>query len=341
MKGFSVRRNHFRPEDLIGRVIADSLLDPAGKTILKKGQRLQEKDLPLLREAAWDELHLVEMGSEEFDEEEAGGRLSRAVVGEGVEDLAAAHGKHTLKAKHKGLLRIEIEALHRLNTLPGIAIYTLFTNQIVAKGETVAHVQITPLAIHKETLLKAEQIGREVELIRVLPFSRLRAAVLIRERQEGAKERFLASLQVKLRWFECEIQEVVDLPDRPLEIRERAESCIKSGATLLLMAGSNPMDPLDPFLVALKMARGRIERQGIPAHPGTLLWLASLKQVPVIGLPSCGLFSHATVFDLLLPRLLALGALSSEEIASLGHGGILNRDMAFRFPSYEKEREKG
>ena len=338
MKGFAVRRERLRPEDLIGRVVADSLFDPEGKTILKKGQRLQEQDLPLLMAADWEELHLIEMGSEDLDEEEAGRRLAGVVAGAGVEDLAAAHGKHTLRALHKGLLKIEVAALHHLNALPGMAVYTLFTDQIVSKGETVANVQITPLAIHKKTLAEAEQIGRQATgLIRVLPFSRRRAAVLVRERKEGAKERFLASLQAKLRWFDCDIQEIVNLPDQPVKIRERAEASIKSGATLLLMAGSNAMDPLDPFLVALKMAGGRIERQGIPAHPGTLLWLASLRDVPIIGLPSCGLFSNATAFDLLLPRLLALGRLSSEEIASLGHGGILNRDMAFRFPPYEKE----
>lgn len=338
MKGFSIRRDQFRPEALIGRMLADTLLDAEGKTVLKKGQRLQEKDLSLLRASPWEALHLIEMGPEELDEAEAGARLARAVAGAGVEDLAAAHGKHTLRAMHKGLLKIEVDLLRRLNALHGVAVYTLFTDQIVSKGDSVANVQITPLAIPEATLVEAERTARlHSGVVRVLPFSPRRVAVLIQERKEGAKERFLASLQVKLNWFDCEIQEVIDLPDDPVEIRRRAEASIRSGATLLLMAGSNAMDPLDPFLVALEGAEGEITRQGIPAHPGTLLWLASLRKVPVIGLPSCGLFSNATAFDLLLPKLLALGSLSSDEVASLGHGGILNRDMAFRFPPYERE----
>lgn len=339
MKGFSIRRDQFHPEALIGRVMAQPLLDPDGKVLLKKGRRLRERDLPSLTETAWEQIHLIEMGPEDLDEEEAGERLARAVSGEGVEDWASPHGKHTLRAMHKGLLKIDVDALHRLNLLPGVAVYTLFTDQVVAKGEAVAHVQITPLAVPDETVAEGERIaGADGGLIRVLSFSPRRIAVLIRERTEGAKERFLASLRAKLRWFDCEIDGVIDVRDHPIEIRGHAERCIASGATLLLMAGSNAMDPLDPFFVALETAGGAIERNGIPAHPGTLLWLASLRSVPVIGLPSCGLFSNATAFDLLLPKLLALGRLSSEEVASLGHGGILNRDMAFRFPPYEKER---
>lgn len=338
MKGFSVQRDQFRPEEVIGRVMAGPLLSPEGRVLLKKGQRLRERDLPSLKEGAWEKLHLIEMGSDDLDEEEAGRRLARAVSGEGVDDLAAPHGKHTLKAMHKGLLKIDVDALHRLNLLPGIAVYTLFSDQVVAKGEVIAHVQITPLAVPDETVRKGERIADAAAgLIRVLPFSPRRIAVLIREKKEGAKERFLDALRIKVRWFDCKIDEAVDLSDRPIEIRAQAERCIASGATLLLLAGSNAMDPLDPFFVALKVAGGRIERSGIPSHPGTLLWLASLRNVPVIGLPSCGLFSNATAFDLLLPRLLALGSLSPGEVASLGHGGILNRDMAFRFPPYEKE----
>lgn len=341
MKGFSVRRNDARREALIGRIIADSIFDREGKTVFKKGRRLDENDLPLLMQSPWEELHLIEMGWEELGEEAAGERLALAVTGGGIEDITGPHGKHTLRAVHKGLLKIDIEALRRLNTLPGIAVYTLFTDQIVSKGETVANAQITPLALPKGVIAEVEEIARKADgIVRVVPFSRRRASILIGGRREKeARERFLASLQTKLRWFDCEVGEIVDLPPDSAEIRRRAEASIASGATLLLMAGSNAMDPLDPFLVALKEAGGRLERQGIPAHPGTLLWIASLRKVPVIGLPSCGLFSHATAFDLLLPRLLALGSLSSEEIASLGHGGILNREMAFRFPPYEKEPE--
>jgi hypothetical protein len=58
-------------------------------------------------------------------------------------------------------------------------------------------------------------------------------------------------------------------------------------------------------------------------------------------MPSCGLFSQATVFDLVLPRLLTGETLDARALASMGHGGFLTRDMAFRFPPYRAARARG
>lgn len=74
----------------------------------------------------------------------------------------------------------------------------------------------------------------------------------------------------------------------------------------------------------------------MPSHPGTLLWLASRGEITLIGLPSCGLASQATAFDLILPGLLAHGQISDDEIAALGHGGILHRARPHRFATDER-----
>jgi len=107
------------------------------------------------------------------------------------------------------------------------------------------------------------------------------------------------------------------------------------------VAGTRAMDELDPTFVALEDLGGQRVRQGVPAHPGSLFWIARLGAVPVLGLPSCGLFSEATVFDLVLPRILCGDRVGGAELASLGHGGFLTRDMAFRFPPYRRSRRRG
>jgi molybdopterin biosynthesis enzyme len=101
------------------------------------------------------------------------------------------------------------------------------------------------------------------------------------------------------------------------------------------------MDPLDPAFEALRRLGARVERHGVPAHPGSLLWLARAGEIPVGGMPSCGLFSQATVFDLVLTRLLAGDRVDAEWLTSLGHGGFLTRDMAYRFPPYRASRDRG
>src|SRR6185436_4907699 len=92
------------------------------------------------------------------------------------------------------------------------------------------------------------------------------------------------------------------------------------------------LDPLDPVFGGLTLLGARMERHGAPAHPGSLLWVARWDDRSVVGMPTCGMFSQATTFDLVLPAILAGEPVGNREVAELGHGGLLSRDMAYRFP---------
>ena len=89
------------------------------------------------------------------------------------------------------------------------------------------------------------------------------------------------------------------------------------------------------------MAGGRMVRHGVPAHPGSLLWLAGWRGRPVLGMPACGMFSQATVFDIVLPRILAGEEVGAGELARLGQGGLLSHDSAWRFPPYRPSAARG
>ncbi|MFN8580906.1 MAG: hypothetical protein U0163_08040 [Gemmatimonadaceae bacterium] len=127
----------------------------------------------------------------------------------------------------------------------------------------------------------------------------------------------------------------------PESVAGGIEALLHQQSNVVIVAGSRPKDPLDPCFVALDRLGAVVERRGVPAHPGSLAWLARLGAAPIVGMPSCGLFSQATVFDLMLPRLLTGEQLTGDDLAALGHGGFLTRDMAFRFPPYRPARERG
>jgi len=90
---------------------------------------------------------------------------------------------------------------------------------------------------------------------------------------------------------------------------------------------------------ALAGLGGRVVSHGVPAHPGSMLFLARLWRTTVIGLPTCGAYSRATAADLLLPWLLAGEPPTRATVARLGHGGLLTRDQRFRFPAYAQRLE--
>jgi hypothetical protein len=307
---------------------------------LRKGLSLGEDDIPVLLVCPWNELHLLELGPDDAGQKEAGERLAFAVSGSGLRCAPSGH-KHVLKAVQNGLLEIDVSALQALNMVPGISVFTLFDGQAVAADQVVGHAQIAPLALEGRTLAAAEQIARRSgELIRVLPFVPRPVVVFVLERSEaGERARALESLSRKLNWFGCPIREVVDLSPDPTAIANEISSRVGTGPALFVVAGSNALDPLDPVFGALDQIGATMQRLGMPAHPGTLLWLASRGETAIIGLPSCGLAAQATAFDLALPRILSRGRIAAGELAALAHGGILGRAMAFRFP-YHDLRER-
>ena len=162
----------------------------------------------------------------------------------------------------------------------------------------------------------------------------MRVAILVRERLEPAqREKFQASIEVKVAWFGSTISEIRYVPDAVDTVREAIAGLVRD-ADLVLTAGANATDPLDPTLLALEQLGARMEKQGAPAHPGSAVWLAYLDDRPIFGVAACGMFSKATVLDLILPRLFTGARVTAGDFNSLGHGGLLSKDMAFRFPPY-------
>jgi hypothetical protein len=54
--------------------------------------------------------------------------------------------------------------------------------------------------------------------------------------------------------------------------------------------------------------------------------------IPILGIPACGMYSKTTVFDLVLPRLLAGERISRRELAELGHGGLCRKCEVCSYP---------
>jgi hypothetical protein len=53
---------------------------------------------------------------------------------------------------------------------------------------------------------------------------------------------------------------------------------------------------------------------------------------PVLGVPACGIHHPRTIFDIILPRVLAGERITSDDIARLGHGGLCLDCEECRFP---------
>lgn len=326
-----------------GAVIAHDVRDADGRVAVAKGTRLDAVGIARLHELPWLQLHVLLPEAGDLHETEAGARLARAAAGEGVEVGGLSGGAWPLQSAHRGILAVHRAALDAVNLVDGLSVYTLFDGQVVDAGETVARAKIVPFVIDALRVALGEAAARTAEgVVRVRPF---RASVVGAVVQESlgarAMARFEAALGEKVRWFGSTLRPPDFVVQEPHAIAAAIERQVAAGAAVVALAGSRPMDPLDPVYEALALAGAVMERQGVPAHPGSLVWLARRGDVPIIGMPACGLFSQATVFDLILPRLLTGERVGGSDLAALGHGGFLTRDMAFRFPPYREARDRG
>ncbi len=343
MRAVAISRNAATLADLEGRIACHDVRDAAGKIAVEKGQTLDGEAAGRLLSLAWDEIHLLELEPGDLHEEPAGARLSAAAAGPGVEVKGYAGGQWTLAAARRGLLKARMDALEAVNALPGMSVFTLYDLQPVEAGETVAKAKITPLAMPEALMKQAEERAWAAGgLLTVKAFAPRVLGAVTRENLEASqRQRFESSLTGKVDWFGSRLLPVRYSAAAAASVAAELEALLAEGAEALIAAGAGSLDPLDPIFAGLRLAGGRMERHGAPAHPGSLLWLAELRGRPVLGMPACGMFSQATTFDLILPRILAGEHVDNAVMATLGHGGLLSRDSAYRFPPYRKSAARG
>jgi hypothetical protein len=321
--------------DLANVVITEDV--KIGERRIRKGHRLSAEDTALLAELDRP-VHAIVLEPDDVHEDDAGARLAAAVAGPGLDIRGPAFSRYNLVANRKGLLRVDPDALLRLNRLPGVAIFTLADRLPVVPGKIVTGVKVTPVAVSEATVREAEEIAAEAPVIQVAPFLPLRVGVISTEGPDWrVREKFQSSVSQKIGWYGGSVVGFSDAPREAAAIAGEIDRFEREGADLVLAAGGNTIDPLDPSLLALDVAGAEIVRFGAPAHPGSMFWLAYRGELPIFNLASCSMFSKATIADVILPWIMTGERVSDETLAALGFGGLLDRGMEFRFPPYDSE----
>jgi hypothetical protein len=343
VKAIAQRRETATDDVLIGRVLCHDVRDAAGKVAAPKGARVDAAVARTLLSVPWEEIHLLALDPADVHEEDAGRRLAAAVVGDGVEVRGYTGGQWTLTATRRGLLRINTAALTEVNVHEGMSVFTLFDGQPVEPGEAVAKAKVTPLAIAETTMRAVETTAAAVDgIVGVAGFRPTTIGAVARESLDHRQRtRFESALRQKIDWLGGRLLPLRFAGPSDRSVADELHALRAEGAEVLIVAGASALDPLDPVFGGLTLVGATMERHGAPAHPGSLLWLARWSRVAVLGMPTCGMFSQATTFDLVLPRLLTGEPVGNRSLAALGHGGLLSREMAYRFPPYRANAARG
>lgn len=338
MRARALRLGEAPLEAALGSVLSADARGGDGRVALRKGTLLGETHRAALLTLAGAELHLVDLDEGELRQEEVAWRLARAIAGPGTAAHRPQQGQSRLRATRRGLLRVESASLRALNALSGLGCFTLTDGQVVLEGDEVAGVKATTLATPEGVVQQAEAIARNVGgILAVSPFARRHVAVLVTDRLE-VKGRALVvdAIRRKIDWYGCALVDVSDVAYAADAVARQLRADRDEGADLLLVSGANALDPLDPVLVAIASLGGTLLRAGVPAHPGSMVWVATLEDAPVLGIATCAGFGKNTSLDLLLAQVLA-GQEPARAADALGYGGLVEGPAAAgRFPPYER-----
>ena len=148
------------------------------------------------------------------------------------------------------------------------------------------------------------------------------------------EDTFTPVIQDKLAEFGAEMifHEVYD--DDASKITDGCRRAMEAGADLVFCTGGMSVDPDDKTPLAIKNTGARIVSYGAPVLPGAMFLLAYAENgTPIVGLPGCVMYSKRTIFDLVLPRLIADDEVTAEELAGLGEGGLCLNCKVCTFPN--------
>ncbi|PYI52921.1 molybdopterin-binding protein [Paenibacillus flagellatus] len=300
--------------------------------LFRKGHVIREEDISELKRIGKEHIYVLELGEDDLHENDAAIRMARAACGSNVTTTEPSEGKVMLKSAIRGLARVDKSFVDELNGIEQLAMATLPTNTVVSPGQSLAGTRVIPLLVAKskvEAVERAAERWRDAHMgegpISVTPFRTLHAGVITTgsEVYNGlVEDKFGPVVRAKLEALGSSVAEQRFCKDDSGDIVREIDYFLASGVDLILVTGGMSVDPDDRTPGAIKQAGARIVSHGTPMLPGSMLLVAYLGDVPILGLPGSVMHDPFTVFDVLLPRLCAGIAIERSDITELGYGGL-------------------
>jgi len=295
--------------------------------LFKKGHVVTEADIEPLLSIGKEHIYVLEMPEGFIHEEEAGLRIARAVSGGGLVLTEPYEGKVSMKAKHLGLAKVHEEAVHELNELEGIAFSTIYGDQVVQPGQTVAATRIIPLIMEEARIERLEELARQFSgpIVEVKPFLKKRVGLVTTGGEVFSgriSDKFGPAIRSKVEALGSVVVEQRFAPDDKELIEQEIIRFLEEGVDLILVTGGMSVDPDDRTPGAIAGTGAKVVRYGTPMLPGSMLMVAYKGDIPILGLPGAVMHEPFTSFDVFLPRILAGEKIAEQDMTRLGYGGL-------------------
>lgn len=341
-----------RTEDAEGAVLCHDITQiikgVTKDAVFRKGHIVTKEDIPVLLSVGKDQLYVWEQEEGMLHENDAAMILCELCQGEHMQPSEVKEGKIELSAECSGLLKVDNKGMKAVNGFGEMMIASRHGNFAVKKGDKLAGTRIIPLVIKKEKMEAAKKAALEATngkpILELKPFVHKKVGIVTTGNEVfygRIQDTFTPVIEEKLKEFDTEIIDHVIWNDDDKKVTASILDMIKKGADIVICTGGMSVDPDDKTPLAIRNTKARIVSYGAPVLPGAMFLLAYYqvkeegrqRTVAIMGLPGCVMYARRTIFDLVLPRVMADDEVSKEELAALGQGGLCLNCPVCTFPN--------
>ena len=293
----------------------------------QKGHTVCNEDLCHLQKLGKNHLYLIDMAQDEIHEDQAAAILAAGLAGEGIEwQNEPREGKIQLFAERDGLLTVNTASLAAFNMVDEVMCATLHNHTLVKKGALVAATRAIPLVMKRAPIERAAAIAQQNSAtlsVKIMRQAKVGLVITGNEVYHGLiEDRFAPVLSEKVTALGCEVGGLEFAPDDTGLISQAIRAHLEHGCDLLILSGGMSVDPDDVTRQGIRQAGATEMYYGAAVLPGAMFLAATIGDVPLLGVPACGLHHRITVLDLVLPRILTGETIGKADLAFLGHGGL-------------------
>lgn len=329
-----------RVQDAVGLILCHDMTqiikDKFKGPRFKKGHIIQEEDIPVLLSMGKEHIYIWKNDPTLLHEDEGAEVLYALCKNQHMYTKEIREGKAEIFSDCNGLLKVDREKLKAINHLGDMMIATVHSNFPVRKDDKIAAMRVIPLAIEKEKMEKAKEVAGNQPILSILPFQKKKTVIITTgtEVYDGLiQDAFGPVLEEKLSEYDISIEKQIFVPDDENKLKTALLSALEEGAEMILCTGGMSVDPDDITPSVIQRIGADVISYGAPVLPGAMFLLAYYNGVPIMGLPGCVMYAGRTIFDLILPRILADDTITRKDLSVLGEGGLCLNCPTCTFPN--------
>lgn len=342
-----------RTEDAVGSVLCHDITQiipgVVKDAVFRKGHVVTVEDIPVLLSVGKEHLYVWEKQEGMLHENDAAEILRQVCQGAFMHASEPKEGKIELTAEADGLLKIDREKLNSVNGTGQMVLASRHGDFPVRKGDKIVGMRVVPLVIEEEKMNRVKEICGNEPIFRLMPFRKMKAGIVTTgsEVYHGRiEDKFTPVVKGKLEEYGVEVLGNTLCDDKPEMVTEAISAWIGKGADMVVCTGGMSVDPDDRTPLAIRNASDEVITYGAPVLPGAMFMLAYKHRtpeemeeknhrdsIPVMGLPGCVMYAKRTIFDLVLPRIVAGEKLRGDDFSVLGEGGLCLNCPVCTFPN--------